>query len=82
MSIQASSWAGNAKRFPMLNEPDPSYHGVVCHRNWGPAAYIGRCCVRAAAQHGCGDLAPMNAFLIMQGLETLGCAWNAIARMR
>jgi len=36
-------WAANKNRFPMLNEPDPSYHGVVYTEALGPAAYIGRC---------------------------------------
>jgi O-acetylhomoserine (thiol)-lyase len=36
-------WAKNKERFPMLNEPDPSYHGVVYTEALGPAAYIGRC---------------------------------------
>jgi O-acetylhomoserine/O-acetylserine sulfhydrylase-like pyridoxal-dependent enzyme len=44
-------------RFPVLNEPDPSYHGVVYTEALGPAAYIGRCPRRAAAQHRRGALA-------------------------
>ena len=64
-------WAGNAKRFPMLNEPDPSYHGVVYTEALGPAAYIGRCRVVPLRNMGAA-ISPMNAFLIMQGLETLG----------
>ncbi len=64
-------WVGNAKRFPMLNEPDPSYHGVVYTEALGPAAYIGRCRVVPLRNTGAA-LSPMNAFLVMQGLETLG----------
>ena len=64
-------WAGNAKRFPMLNEPDPSYHGVVYTEALGPAAFIGRCRVVPLRNTGAA-MTPMNAFLIMQGLETLG----------
>jgi O-acetylhomoserine (thiol)-lyase len=64
-------WAANAKRFPMLNEPDPSYHGVVYTEALGPAAYIGRCRVVPLRNTGAA-ISPMNAFLIMQGLETLG----------
>ncbi|MCB1723668.1 MAG: aminotransferase class I/II-fold pyridoxal phosphate-dependent enzyme [Gammaproteobacteria bacterium] len=64
-------WAGNAKRFPMLNEPDPSYHGVVYTEALGPAAYIGRCRVVPLRNTGAA-ISPLNAFLIMQGLETLG----------
>jgi len=64
-------WAANAKRFAMLNEPDPSYHGVVYTEALGPAAYIGRCRVVPLRNTGAA-ISPMNAFLIMQGLETLG----------
>ena len=64
-------WAGNAERFPMLNEPDPSYHGVVYTEALGPAAYIGRCRVVPLRNTGAA-LAPHSAFLILQGLETLG----------
>ena len=64
-------WAANAKRFSMLNEPDPSYHGVVYTEALGPAAFIGRCRVVPLRNTGAA-LSPMNAFLVMQGLETLG----------
>ena len=64
-------WAANKERFPMLNEPDPSYHGVVYTEALGPAAYIGRCRVVPLRNTGAA-LSPMNAFQILQGLETLG----------
>ena len=60
-----------AKRFPILNEPDPSYHGVVYTEALGPAAYIGRCRVAPLRNTGAA-LSPFNAFLILMGLETLG----------
>ncbi len=63
-------WVGNKNRFPMLNEPDPSYHDVVYTEAMGPAAYIGRCRVVPLRNTGAA-LAPHSAFLIMQGLETL-----------
>lgn len=63
-------WVANAKRFPMLNTPDPSYHGVVYTEAFGPAAFIGRCRVVPLRNTGAA-LAPHSAFLIMQGLETL-----------
>ncbi len=63
-------WAGNKERFPMLNEPDPSYHGVVYTEALGPAAYIGRCRVVPLRNTGAA-ISPMNAFQILQGLETL-----------
>ena len=64
-------WAANRERFPMLNEPDPSYHGVVYTEALGPAAYIGRCRVVPLRNTGAA-LAPHSAFLLLQGLETLG----------
>jgi O-acetylhomoserine (thiol)-lyase len=64
-------WAANKERFPMLNEPDPSYHGVVYTEALGPAAYIGRCRVVPLRNTG-SALSPHSAFLILQGLETLG----------
>jgi O-acetylhomoserine (thiol)-lyase len=63
-------WAANKQRFPMLNEPDPSLHGVVYTEALGPAAYIGRCRVVPLRNTGAA-ISPHNAFLIMQGLETL-----------
>lgn len=64
-------WVANKDRFAVLNEPDPSYHGVVYTEALGPAAYIGRCRVVPLRNTG-SALSPMNAFQILQGLETLG----------
>jgi len=64
-------WAANKERFPVLNEPDPSYHGVVYTEALAEAAYIGRCRVVPLRNTGAA-LSPMNAFQILQGLETLG----------
>ena len=64
-------WAEDPKKYPMLNEPDPSYHGVVYTEALGPAAFIGRCRVVPLRNTGAA-LSPHSAFLIMQGLETLG----------
>lgn len=63
-------WVANKNRFKMLNEPDPSYHGVVYTEALGPAAYIGRCRVVPLRNTGAA-ISPMNAFQILQGLETL-----------
>ncbi|MGL5768504.1 MAG: O-acetylhomoserine aminocarboxypropyltransferase/cysteine synthase family protein, partial [Plesiomonas shigelloides] len=63
-------WAANATRFPQFSQPEPSYHGVVYTQAFGPAAFIGR--VRTVPLRNTGAaLSPMNAFLILQGLETL-----------
>ncbi len=63
-------WAENKARFPLLNTPDPSYHGVTYTEAFGPAAFIGRCRVVPLRNTGAA-LSPFNAFLILQGLETL-----------
>ncbi|MBQ0212730.1 bifunctional O-acetylhomoserine aminocarboxypropyltransferase/cysteine synthase [Proteus vulgaris] len=63
-------WAEHKTRFEILNTPDVSYHGVNYVEHFGAAAYIARC--RVAPLRGTGAaLSPFNAFLILQGLETL-----------
>lgn len=63
-------WVEHKDRYPQLNEPEASYHGVVYSEALGPAAYIGR--ARTVPLRNTGSaLAPMNAFMILQGLETL-----------
>ena len=63
-------WSAHADRFPIMNTPDPSYHGVVYTEAMGEAAYIGRCRVVPLRNTGAA-MSPHSAFLIMQGLETL-----------
>ncbi|TNE50212.1 MAG: O-acetylhomoserine aminocarboxypropyltransferase/cysteine synthase [Deltaproteobacteria bacterium] len=63
-------WAQHADRFPMLNQPEASYHGVVYTEALGPAAYIGRARTVPLRNTGAA-ISPLNAFLILQGLETL-----------
>jgi O-acetylhomoserine (thiol)-lyase len=63
-------WVAHADRFPGLTQPDPSYHGVVWSDALGPAAYIGR--IRTVLLRNMGAaLSPFNAFLLLQGVETL-----------
>ena len=64
-------WVKNKTRFAVLNEPDPSYHGVIYTEAFGPAAYIGRCRVVPLRNTGAA-ISPQNSFQILQGLETLG----------
>jgi O-acetylhomoserine (thiol)-lyase len=63
-------WVANAERFPGLTQPDPSYHGVVWSDALGPAAYIGRARTVLLLNTG-ASLSPFNAFLFLQGIETL-----------
>jgi O-acetylhomoserine (thiol)-lyase len=64
-------WKKHATRFPMFNQPDPSYHGLVYTEHFGGAAYIARC--RSVYLRTTGAvLAPLSAFLLLEGIETLG----------
>ena len=63
-------WQKHADRFYMFSTPEPSYHGVVFTDAMGPAAYIARARVVALRNTG-SALSPFNAFLILQGLQTL-----------
>jgi len=66
-------WEKHAARFPLLNEPDPSYHGVVwteAAKSIGPIAYVLK--ARCTLQRDLGyAVSPMNAFFTIQGPETL-----------
>jgi O-acetylhomoserine (thiol)-lyase len=70
-------WAEHKERFRRLNEPDVSYHGVVYTEALGAAAFIGRARVVPLRNMGAA-LAPMNAFLILQGIDTLGLRMDRI----
>jgi O-acetylhomoserine (thiol)-lyase len=63
-------WAQHKARFRRLNEPDVSYHGVVYTEALGPAAYIGRARVVPLRNMGAA-ISPFNAWLVVQGIETL-----------
>ena len=63
-------WKRHAARFPMSNQPDRSYHGLVYSDHFGDAAYVARC--RSVYQRNTGAvLSPLSAFLLLQGIETL-----------
>jgi O-acetylhomoserine (thiol)-lyase len=63
-------WAEQRRRFPMFNEPDVSYHGLVYAERFGPRAFIERC--RSVYQRTTGAvLSPHSAFLLLQGIETV-----------
>ncbi|MBE0622537.1 MAG: aminotransferase class I/II-fold pyridoxal phosphate-dependent enzyme [Burkholderiales bacterium] len=70
-------WAEHKQRFRRLNEPDVSYHGVVYTEALGPAAYIGRARVVPLRNTGAA-ISPFNAFLILQGVETLALRMERI----
>ena len=64
------NWSKHAARYPMFSEPDESYHGLVYTEHFGAAAFIGRC--RSVYLRATGAvLAPINAFLLLQGIETV-----------
>lgn len=64
-------WDEYPEKFPMLNEPEPAYHGVVYTEAMGPAAFIARARTVPLRNTGAA-MSPFNAFMIMQGIETLG----------
>ena len=70
-------WAEHKARFRRLSEPDPSYHGVVYTEALGQAAYIGRARVVPLRNTG-GAISPFNAFLLLQGIETLALRMDRI----
>jgi len=63
-------WAEHATRFPMFNRPEPAFHGVVYARDFPGTAYGVRCRTVGLRNEG-PTLAPLNAFLLLQGLESL-----------
>jgi O-acetylhomoserine (thiol)-lyase len=71
-------WAEHKRRFRRLNEPDVSYHGVVYTEALGPAAYIGRARVVPLRNTGAA-ISPFNAFLILQGIQTLSLRMDRIS---
>ncbi|MGH8055278.1 MAG: O-acetylhomoserine aminocarboxypropyltransferase/cysteine synthase family protein [Stenotrophomonas sp.] len=70
-------WAEHKERFPRLNTPDVSYHGVVYTEALGPAAFIGRARVVPLRNMGAA-ISPFNAFQILQGIETLALRMDRI----
>ncbi len=62
-------WKSNP-RFPQFSTPEPAYHGVVYTDAFGPAAFVARARTVALRNTG-GAISPFNAFLILQGIETL-----------
>ena len=63
-------WSAHSSKYPGLTEPDPSYHGLCYASDAGPAAYITRARVQLLRDTGAA-ISPFNAFLLLQGLETL-----------
>jgi O-acetylhomoserine (thiol)-lyase len=70
-------WARHKEKFKRLNEPDVSYHGVVYTEALGPAAYIARARVVPLRNTGAA-ISPFNAFLVLQGAETLALRMDRI----
>ncbi len=63
-------WKANADKFPTLAKPDPSYHGAIFADVAGPAAFVTR--IRAVILRDTGaTISPFNAFILLQGVETL-----------
>lgn len=63
-------WGKEPEKWPQFTQPDPSYHGTVFHQAVGPLCYIITCRTHWLRDLG-GAMSPFNAFLFLQGLETL-----------
>lgn len=70
-------WMAHAQRFPLLTQPDVSYHGVNYASDVGEAAFITRARVVPLRNMGAA-MSPFNAFLFLQGLETLALRMQRI----
>ena len=68
-------WSENAERFPMFSTPEPSFHGVVYAKDFPGNAYIVRCRT-VGMRNGGAALSPFNAFMLLQGLETLSLRYE------
>ena len=74
-------WTEQPRRFPAFNEPDQSYHGLVYTKQFGTSAYIQR--ARSVYQRTMGSvLSPFNAFLLLQGIETVALRDRTACRER
>lgn len=71
------AWSEHKDKFRRLNEPDVSYHGVVYTESFGAAAYIARARVVPLRNMG-GAISPFNAFMLLQGIETLALRMDRI----
>jgi O-acetylhomoserine (thiol)-lyase len=68
--VEAGTFNWSNGRFPVVADPSPAYHGLQFHETFGPYGYLMK--LRAETLRDLGaTLAPLNAFLFLQGLETL-----------
>jgi O-acetylhomoserine (thiol)-lyase len=68
--VDSGTFPWESGNFPMLNDPNPAYHGMKLRETFGPIAYIIKCRVDGLRDLG-PCLSPFNAFLFLQGIETL-----------
>ena len=69
--VDSGQFDWNNGQFPMLSQPSPGYHGLVFTETFGNLAFILKCRVEGLRDLG-PCMAPLNSFLFLQGLETLG----------
>jgi O-acetylhomoserine (thiol)-lyase len=68
--VEAGTFDWSNGRFPVVADPSPAYHGLQFHETFGPYGYLMKLRAETLRDLG-GTLAPLNAFLFLQGLETL-----------
>ena len=79
MVVDSGEFDWSNGRFPVIADPSPAYHGLQFHETFGTYGYLMK--LRAETLRDLGAaMSPFNAFLFLQGLETLSCGWPAIAR--
>ena len=76
IAIEAGTFNWSNGRFPVIADPSPAYHGLEFHETFGTYGYVMK--LRAETLRDLGAaLSPFNAFLFLQGLETLSLRWSA-----
>ena len=73
-------WLASKRKFPTLQDPNPSYNGIRLAETFGNFAFAIACRVLGLRDLG-PAISPFNAFLILTGIETLPCAWPGTATM-
>lgn len=68
--VESGKFPWDNGNFPMMTEPSPGYHGVIFHETFGDFGFIMKCRVETLRTYG-PAMSPFNAFLFLQGLETL-----------
>jgi len=78
--VESGKFPWDNGKFPGMTEPSPGYHGVKFYETFGDFGFTMRCRMECLRVYG-ASLSPMSAWQILQGVETLPCAWKDTAAM-